>query len=362
MVKLTSREILKMRIKRVEKEIHDTPYHKGTEHHIGKLRAKLAHLKDSEIGASTKKGGGGTRYAVKKQGDATVVLVGHPSVGKSTLLNRLTNARSKVAPYAFTTVTVIPGMMKYQDAKIQILDVPGLIEGAEEGKGRGREVLSVARGADLLIIIGDLERTSFVQIEKVLHKNGIRLNQKPPRVEIEKKLSGGIIIHTNVKQEIDRETIKEVAGEMGIKNAEITIEEKLTFERLIDAFSNSRVYVPGIFVVNKIDQKQAFKKNPNYFYISAQKSLGLNTLKKVLWQKTGLIRVYLVKEGEEPHYLSPIVTRAGQTLKDIAIKIGNDFAQNKKRAKIWGQSAKYPGQVVSLSKEAKEGMRVCFLV
>jgi len=362
MAKLTSREILKMRIKRVEKEIRETPYHKGTQHHIGRLRAKLAHLKDSETETSTKKSGSGTSYAVKKQGDATIVLVGHPSVGKSTLLNRLTNARSKVAPYAFTTVTVIPGMMRYQDAQIQILDVPGLIEGAEEGKGRGREVLSVARGADLLIILGDLERKSFDKIEEVLYGNGIRINKEPPKVEIEKKLSGGIIVHTNIKQEIAKETIKEVASEMGIKNAEIIIEEKLSLDRLIDAFSRSRVYVPGIFVVNKIDEKQALEKNPNHLYISAQKGLGINALKKVLWQKIGFIRVYLVKEGEEPHFRNPIVMRKGQTLKNVATKIGSEFAANKKEAKIWGQTAKYPGQVISLAKEAKEGMQVTFLV
>src|SRR3990167_3820138 len=160
----------------IEKEIRETPYHKGTEHHIGKLRAKLSKLKDKQIESIQKGGGGGGGYAIKKQGDATVVLIGPPSAGKSTLLNRLTNAKSKIAPYEFTTVSVIPGMMEFKNARIQILDVPGLIEGAEEGKGRGREVLSVVRGADLIILLTDPTRMRVIgNIEKALSRNGIRL-------------------------------------------------------------------------------------------------------------------------------------------------------------------------------------------
>lgn len=168
----------------IEKEIRETPYHKGTEHHIGILRARIARLKDKQIDAESRKGGGGGGgYSVKKQGDATIVLVGPPSAGKSTLINRLTNAQSKVAPYAFTTVSVIPGMMVYKNARIQILDVPGLIQGAEEGKGRGREVLSVVRGADLLVIISDAKRLSaFDTITAALERNGIRINKEKPKV------------------------------------------------------------------------------------------------------------------------------------------------------------------------------------
>lgn len=352
-------------IQAIEKEIRETPYHKGTEHHIGKLRARLAKLKDMEFEHASQKGTRGG-YAVKKQGDATVVLIGPPSSGKSTLINKLTNTKSRVAPYAFTTVTVIPGMMIYKDAKIQVLDVPGLIEGAEEGKGRGREVLSVARGADLIILITDVDRIkSFDRIQKTLERNGIRLNIVRPNVIFKKKASGGIIIHSNIKQDISNNTIKEVASEMGIKNAEISVNEKLTLDRLIDALSTNRAYIPAIFVVNKVDlgissdKELIHRKNP--ILISAEKSVGLDQLREVIWKKLNFARVYLVRPNEEPNFNNPIVMKSNQILYDVLQKLGTEFQKKYKKAKIWGTGSKFPGQEVSLSTQVVDGMQIRFI-
>jgi len=357
---MTKEEVVKMQIKRIEKEIRDTPYHKGTEHHVGRLRARLAKLKDS-LEYKQAAGGGGGGYAVKKQGDATVVLVGPPSAGKSTLLNKLTNARSKVAPYSFTTVTVVPGMMEYKNARIQILDVPGLIEGAEEGKGRGREVLSVVRGADLLILMSDLDRPeALARIVAALERNGIRINKSRPRVRVEKKIKGGLVVKSNIKQEMEKETIKEVAREMGVKNGEIVIDEKLTLDELVDALSKNRVYVNAMMILNKGDLGMTKTVGVD-LVISAESDAGLTELREMMWQSLGFVRIYLVRSDESPSMNSPLIVRQDEDLLAVAEKIGSDFLEDKKRAKIWGAGAKFPGQEVSLMTKVREGMQVRFV-
>ncbi len=109
----------------------------------------MAKLKREIIEGSCKKGAAGEGFDVQKSGDSRIGLVGFPSVGKSTLLTKLTGFNknykliilgtfSKVAAYEFTTLTCVPGVIRYKGAKIQLLDLPGIIEGAKDGKGRGK--------------------------------------------------------------------------------------------------------------------------------------------------------------------------------------------------------------------------------
>src|SRR2546427_6330892 len=169
-------------IKAVEDEIQKTPYNKATQHHIGRLKAKLARLKDEQETRRLKGGGGGPSYAVKKSGNATVGLVGFPSVGKSTLLNQITDATTEVAAYDFTTLDVIPGLIEHRGAKIQVLGMPGLIRGASKGRGRGKEVLSGAPAWDLLLLMIECVETHVDVLADELHLTGIRLTVLPPDV------------------------------------------------------------------------------------------------------------------------------------------------------------------------------------
>lgn len=125
------------RIKAIEEEMARTQKNKATEFHLGQLKARLAKLR-SELLEPTKSGVKGEGFEVQKYGNARICMIGFPSVGKSTLLNTLTSTESLAAAYEFTTLTCIPGIIQYNDAKLQLLDLPGIIEGAAEGKGRGR--------------------------------------------------------------------------------------------------------------------------------------------------------------------------------------------------------------------------------
>lgn len=343
------------RISEIEEEIRKTPYHKATEHHIGKLKARIAKLKEEKIEKGFKTGGGGGGYAVKKTGDASVVLVGPPSVGKSTLLNKLTNAESKVASYDFTTIGVIPGMLDYKGAKIQIFDIPGIISGAAFGKGRGKEVLSVARNSDLILMMVDVKTINRIPtILNELYEAGIRLNEEKPKVAIIKQLSGGIKVNSTTNLCLGYDTIKSLASEFRLPNAEIIIKEDVSLDKLIDAFMGNRAYLPYLVVINKIDLGSP--KGINNFLpdgsesvlISSEIGENLEVLKEKIWGKLNLIRVYLKRDGTVD-YKSPMIVHSGENLNEILERL---FIADKDRfsaAKIYGPGSKFPGQEMSLS-------------
>jgi small GTP-binding protein len=269
------------KIRAIKEEIRRTPYHKGTEHYIGHLKAKLAKLKKQK--SQTKARGKGGGFAVKKSGDATVVLVGPPSVGKSSLLNQLTGAHARVEEWPFTTLKVIPGMLQYKGAHIQILDLPGIIGGAAAGKGRGKEILSVVRVADLLLLMLDIENeTKLASIKKELKELKIKL--------------------------------------------------------------------PILTVINKTDlvDKIPKTKDKNKIYISVHEEMGLEELKELIWQRLGLIRVYLKPKDKKPDYKEPLILKKEAKVTDVAQKL---FPGKKKFKQIllWGPSARFPGQQVSLN-------------
>lgn len=214
------------KIEEIETEMARTQKNKATSQHLGILKAKLAKLR-RELIAPPKGGGGpsGEGFEVSKTGDARVGLIGFPSVGKSSLLTLLTGTESLAAAYEFTTLTCIPGMLYYNGAKIQMLDLPGIIEGAKDGKGRGRQVIAVARSCDLILIVLDASKPAVHKriIEKELEGFGIRLNKKPPPVIFRRKDRGGISFSSAVQTDLNIETVKSVCAEYKLHNADFVL-------------------------------------------------------------------------------------------------------------------------------------------
>ncbi len=332
-------------IKELEEEIKNTPYNKATEHHIGRLKAKLSRLKES---AEKQKSKSGVQYSVKKEGDATVVLVGFPSVGKSTLLNQLTGAKSEVAHYDFTTLQPIPGMLDYKGARIQMVDAPGVIEGASKGRGRGKEVMSTVRAADLILIVTDIFNMDHVDmIKNELYEAGIRLNQIPPQVIIRKKEKGGIKVTSTTPLSIDEQTIIGILKEYKIHNADVVVRDNITVDELIDSILKNRVYIPSVTAVNKTDLGEMEVEDEDTVPISAEKGTNLDTLIEEIYNKLNFIRIYLKPPSQKPDYEDPLVIKKGSTIEDVCKKLHKDMYRNFKYAKVWG-SSKFDGQRVSI--------------
>ncbi|KAH9669634.1 OBG-type G domain-containing protein [Citrus sinensis] len=326
------------KIKDIEDEMARTQKNKATAHHLGLLKAKLAKLRRELLTPTSKGGGGGggEGFDVTKSGDSRVGLVGFPSVGKSTLLNKLTGTFSEVASYEFTTLTCIPGVITYRGAKIQLLDLPGIIEGAKDGKGRGRQVISTARTCNCILIVLDAIKpiTHKRLIEKELEGFGIRLNKQPPNLTFRKKDKGGINFTSTVTNtNLDLETVKAICSEYRIHNADITLRYDATADDLIDVIEGSRIYMPCIYVINKIDQitleeLEILDKLPHYCPVSAHLEWNLDGLLEKIWEYLNLTRIYTKPKGMNPDYEDPVILSSKKrTVEDFCERIHKDMVK-----------------------------------
>nr|AAC44620.1 GTP-binding protein [Thermoplasma acidophilum] len=328
------------RIKEIEDEIKRTQYNKATEHHIGLLKAKIAKL---QMEASASHGGSHSGFAVPKSGDATVALVGFPNVGKSSLLNRLTNSESEIGDYAFTTLQPIPGILEYKGAEIQILDLPGIIENASYGSARGREILSAVRAADLIVIVTDVQAGGIDKILTELYNAGIVVNRKRRNVEIRKTTSGGIRLHRPKNVDIDEDYIKEIMKEFKLVNADVYIRENVSVEDIIETLQGRYVYIPSIVAVNKIDMNPSFDTSQvsqygEVFRVSAKTGYGIEELKEGIFRSLNLIRIYLRNKAGVVDFQKPLIVREGTTVREVCRKINRSMIDSFRYAIVSGKN------------------------
>ena len=357
------------KIRNLEDEIRETPKNKSTERHIGFLKAKMAKLRRKQIDFQlSSKGSTGYGFDIRRTGDGTVVLLGFPSTGKSTLISKITSKESKIGAYDFTTTGAIPGILAHKGTKVQIIDLPGIIEGAHIGKGRGKEILAVARAADMILLLLEskplalkITDTYNIIIEE-LGKVAIRPDKKKPFIKISKTERGGISIYTlKALSHMSEKTFASIMREYKISNAQVTVRSDPTIDDLIDILEGNRTYPKLLVVINKTDllSRKELKNLKKIFqdavYISALSGKNLSNLKDIIIDKLELIQIYLKKQGEKTDFEEPLIITRYSTIKDVCAKIHRKFEKEFRYAVISGKSAKHPNQRVGLDHVIKEG-------
>jgi small GTP-binding protein len=229
--------------------------------------------------------------SVKKQGIAQLVIVGPPNIGKSSLLSKLSEIQIKVEDFDFTTLRPTPAIIKLYGNEIQLVEIPGLIEGASEGKGNGRALISVIRNADGIILMTDIAKSS--------------------------------------------ESLKTVISEL--KKSGISTDKALVICNKIDLAAEDKIS----------EFKKEFEGH-NIIPVSVNASINLDILKQEIWKLTGMIKAYSKPAGKEKQF-PPLALKKGSNVMDFVTEIHKDFAKNFAYARIWGESAKFPGQEVGLS-------------
>jgi small GTP-binding protein len=218
--------------------------------------------------------------AVRREGAAQVALVGAPNAGKSSLLQALSDIQIKTGDYAFTTTRPVPALTRIRGVLVQLVEIPGLIEGAAEGRGAARPLLGVLRNADAILFCHDAGMP-VDELRAVMH-------------------------------ELDEARIEMPAAIVATKADEV------------DGTAELQAGFPALEVIG----------------VSVLDEASLDLLRDAIWRLTGLMRVYL-RDGGDPVALHPPVT-----VVEVANTIHHDLAARCTGARVWGPSARFPGQRV----------------
>ena len=361
-IKVMEARSIEEKIKALEEFLSSVPKHKGTENLRSWARRRLAELKEELEEKRRRKSGKGPRFFIEKEGAAQVVVLGPPNSGKSSIVHVLTGAKTIIADYPFSTTEPIPGMLKYEDVLFQLIDTPPLIPG-KKGLWNTR-VIGLVRNADAVIIVLDAVNNpyqQFLEISSELESSGILLTKPKGRVVIEKQRTGKTGIRVTLMGKLVGCTIDDVRKLLEgyrIYNAHVKIYGEVTLDHVEQAIFESRMYKPAIVIINKADLnlKEAIKSGKRIREInnsipiiiaSAKLRKGFEDLGRILFKTLDLIRVYTKQPNSEPSS-KPLILKRGATVLDVAKAIHSSFVDTFLYARIWGPSAKYPGERVGL--------------
>ncbi len=295
------------KITALEEMLAIMPKHKGTDHLRAELRSRIAKLTQQ---LSKKSGTQRASMMIEKEGAAQVAVTGLPNSGKSQLIASITKASPVIADYPLSTHNALPGMMEYEDIKIQLIDTPPL----------GSHTIQwwlppMLRQVDALLLLIDLSYDPLAQLNQIV------ANLKKMRI-----LFTGTVVETEEDISFWHKKALVIANKIDVDGNGHNC--KLLFDNL-----ENRISVVAI---------------------SALQEIGLDELRLGIYRMLDIIRVYTKVPGEKAEASDPIVLPQGSTLLDAASNVHKDFAAKLRYARIWG-SGKHDGIMASRNHILKDG-------
>ena len=282
----------------VERMLAVMPKHKGTDHLKADLRRKLSKLK--ELPAKKGKGKHADIFHIQRSGVGQIVLLGTPNCGKSSIVGVLTNAKVNVADFPFATAAPVPGMVKFEDVQIQLVDMPPI---TADYSAPGQ--VGTYRNCDLIAIVIDLSADVTEQMRiclDFLESRNLLIDEQTPTVDG----------HGNV---------------LG--------------KRAFCICTKCDIAKPGDLEALKQSCKYPFE----FVEISTKTGAGLDKLPARLFSLLGIIRIYAKPPGKKADMNEPFTLPAGSTVMDLTTAIHRELAEKLKFARIWGTGV-YKGQNV----------------
>ncbi len=295
------------KIEILEEMLAIMPKHKGTDHLRAELRTRIARLTQL---AAKKSATHRASMVIEKEGAAQVVVIGLPNAGKSQLVATVTNASPAVAEYPFTTHSVTPGMMEFENIQIQLVDTPPLVS-----QSVAFWVPPMLRRADALLIVVDLVEAPLTQVEAVTTR---------------------------------LESMRVLIGETSVEE-----EQDVVWWRKKALISGNKVDLDGASQ-NYAALKAKYGGWIPVLAVSAKEGTGLEALRHEVYKLLDIIRVYTKAPGENPDLSDPIILARGSTLENAAADVHKDFLKKMRFARIWG-SGKHDGLMVKRDHILQDG-------
>jgi small GTP-binding protein len=295
------------KIAALEEMLAIMPKHKGTDHLRAELRGRIAKLTQQ---AAKKSGARRASLMIEKEGAAQLAVIGLPNAGKSQLIAAITNASPPVAEYPFTTHKALPGMMDFENIKIQLIDTPPLAPQSTEFW-----MPPMLRKADALLVVIDLSADPIEQMKAIT------------------------------------EQLKKMRVLLGADNAETDPESTVWRQKALVVGNKSDLDRDGR---NLATLKSEYEGRFPLIAISATEGNNLEKLRGKIYEVLDIIRVYTKAPGKKPDPTDPIILKRGSTLADAAEAVHKDFRARMKYARIWG-SGKHDGVMAKRDHVLKDG-------